>query len=758
MNKGVFIFFRRSFWTLLFILLAVSHVCPAGNTRLSGTVKDPSGAVVPGAKVTLQGRAEGQKRTVKTDQQGCFDFADLENAAYRITVLADGFKPYIHTWNSFHSSLEFEVNLEFVVLQSNLVVSATRTETPAENIGSSVTLISRENLDQSRSASVLESLRDVPGFVVLQTGGRGGVTSLFSRGGESDFNKVLYDGFSLNDLGGLFNFAHLTTFNVERVEALHGPSSALFGSDAIASVVQVFSQKGASTRPALDIQAEGGSYGLSREAASFSGLFSRLDYSASIENWNSRGRYVNDDYRNTVFGGNFGWQMSGRSSLRTTIRYGTSELGVPGPVRAWNDLGFTPDPDHRDRQKDLLLGLTFEQRLRENWDHRLSYFHMESGQTSLDPVGQNNQDYPLTFYNHPRRRGLQYQTNARLPFHNLLSGGLDYEYEDGAIDFLKVNRRNFGLYFQDQWTLGERLHLIVGSRVDHNSAPVPEEIRASRASQGISTPQNSGYGFAVTPRASLSYFLVRPSGQHFFDGTRLKFNFAQGIKEPRLVESFSPYPGYLGNPELRPERATSYEAGLDQTFSRLLRRLEINFYNNRYKDLVDYLMTDYNLYYGTYINSEKTMARGVEMGLYFHPVRDFQFSANYNYAKAHYLASLSRPLDPVVSGGLSLLRRPRNSASATLTYSKRRIQFYLRDTYVGARNDVNPVYIWGDSSVPRNGCFNKVDLGLNSQLNSRLTWFARVDNLLNRRYEEVLGYPAYKINFSSGLKLRLGGR
>ena len=758
MNRAVFIFFRRLLWNALFILLAASLVYPAAKVRLSGTVKDPSGAVVPGAKVTLQGRAEASKKTVESDQQGRFNFADLEKTAYRITVLADGFKPYIHTWNSLNSSVEFDFNLEFAVLQTNLVVSATRTETPAENIGSSVTLISKENLDQSRAASVLEALRDVPGFTILQTGGRGGVTSLFSRGGESDFNKVLYDGFPLNDLGGGFNFAHLTTFNVERVEALHGPSSALFGSDAIASVVQVFSRKGASTRPALDLQAEGGSYGLSREAASFSGLFNRLDYSASIENWNSRGRYVNDDYRNTLLGGNFGWQLSGRSSLRTTIRYGTSELGVPGPVRAWNDLGFTPDPDHRDGQKDLLLGLTFEQRIRENWDYRLSYFHMESGQTSFDPVGQNSQDYPLTFYNHPRRRGLQYQTNARLPFHNLLSGGLDFEYEDGAIDFLKVNRRNFGLYFQDQWTLGERLHLIVGSRLDHNSAPVPAEIRSSRAAQGISTPANSGYGIAVTPRVSLSYFLLRPSGRHWLDGTRLKFNFAQGIKEPRLVESFSPYPGYLGNPELRPERATSYEAGLDQTFSRLLQRLEVNFYDNRYKDLVDYKMTDYNLYYGTYFNSEKTMARGMETGLYFKPVRDFQFSANYNYAKTHYLASLTRPQDPVVSGGLSLLRRPRNSASAALTYSKRRVQFYLRDTYVGTRNDVNPVFVWDAPSVLRNGSFNKLDLGLNSQLNSRLTWFARVDNLLNRRYEEVLGYPAYKINFSSGLKLRLGGR
>jgi vitamin B12 transporter len=742
-------------------LLISNPLTAAGSLQLSGTVKDPSGATVPGAKISWQGQQGDPKISFESDEQGHFTYSGRVQSGGKITVLADGFKPFIKQYAAGSTLNNLEIQLEFVVLQTNLVVSATRTAAPADNLGASVTLISREELQLSQSASIPDVLRDVPGFTVMQTGGRGGVTSLFSRGGESDFNKVLFDGFPLNDLGGGFNFAHLTTFDVERVEAMQGPSSALFGSDAIASVVQMFSRRGATTRPEVELQAEGGSYGLFREAASLSGLFNRLDYAASVENWNSQGRYVNDDYRNTVFGGNWGWQINGKSTLRAIVHYGTSELGVPGPVRAWNDMGYTPDPDHRDRQTDLLLGVSFEQRIREDWDQRFSYYHMESGQHSFDPGGQNPQDYPLDFYNHPRRRGFQYQTTARLPFHNLLSGGAEYEFEDGAIDTLKVNRRNLGLYFQDQWTLGERLHIVAGGRIDHNSAPVPEAILASRASQGLTTPENSGYGTVVTPRVSVSYFLLRPRGQSFFEGTRLKFNFAQGIKEPKLIESFSPYPSYLGNPELRPERSTSFEAGVVQSFSRGLDRLEITGYDNQYKDLVDYKMISFDPttweVLGTYINSEKTRARGVETSLFFKPLSNFQFSAHYNYAHTHYTASQTRPQDPVVAGGLSLLRRPKHSASAVLSYSKGRFQFYFRDTYVGARNDVNPD-VWGYPAVLPNSAYNRLDLGLSARLHARATWFARIDNLSNREYEEVLGYPAYRINFSSGLKIRLGGK
>jgi vitamin B12 transporter len=275
-------------------------------------------------------------------------------------------------------------------------------------------------------------------------------------------------------------------------------------------------------------------------------------------------------------------------------------------------------------------------------------------------------------------------------------------------------------------------------------------------------PATNGYGWAVTPRASASYLLVRPSGKGFLDGTRLKFNYALGIKEPRLVESFSPYESYLGNPELRPERGLSLEGGMEQYFHRVLSKLEINYYDNRYKDLVDYIMTGFDpntwAVYGTYINSEKTRARGAEVALSTQSLRNLRLSASYNYLQSYFTESLTRPGDPIVSGKLSLLRRPKHSGNLTLTYSIRKLTLYLSDTYIGQRNDVNPVFVWGMPGTLVNGSFNKLDLGLTCRVHPRISLLARIDNLLNRKYEEILGYPAYHLNFSSGVQVRLGGR
>ena len=107
---------------------------------------------------------------------------------------------------------------------------------------------------------------------------------------------------------------------------------------------------------------------------------------------------------------------------------------------------------------------------------------------------------------------------------------------------------------------------------------------------------------------------------------------------------------------------------------------------------------------------------------------------------------------------MALLRRPKHSGSATLAYSRSRLNLFLSETYVGERNDVNPVYVYGASTILRNDAFNKVDLGVNWQMNPHVTFIARIDNLLNQQYEEILGYPAYQLNFSAGLKIRLGGK
>ncbi len=727
---------------------------------LEGVVKDPSGAVVPGATIILRWQDKNQKRVQQSNQEGRFRFGDLPASDFQITVEKSEFKDYSITMSHPGGKKALDIILEFSTIEATMVVSATRTETPLENLGVSVTVISSDEVAQSRANSVLELLRDVPGFTVLQTGRRGGITSLFARGGESDFNKVFIDGVPVNDIGGSFNFAHLTPENVDRIEAVRGPQSALFGSDAISSVVQIVSQRGTTTTPSFEYLVEAGSYDFLRQTVGLRGLVKDLDYAATFARLDTDGRFQNDDYRNTVATGNFGWQFSENIDLRTVLRYGRSDLGVPGPVRALNEIGLGPDIDQREEQRDLLLGAHLQQRLREGWEQRFSYYHMEGDLFSFDPVSQDPtflNDFPFQFDRHPRRRGFQYQSNLRLPLNHLVSFGFDYEHEDASIDGLKAMRNNCGYYLQDQISFGSRLYLTLGARIDDNRAGVPEAIRTSRLAKGLFVPENAGFGFTANPRASLAYFLRRAGSGSFFDATKLKFNFGLGIKEPNMVESFSPNPAFEGNPELRPERTRSFEFGLEQYFSQVLNKLELNYFDNRFRELVDYLVTGFVPFTGTFINSERAFARGVEVSLHLRPMRNLTFLSGYNFVETRFQETLTRPFDPVVAQGMTLLRRPKHSGSASLIYAHQRFSIYFNGTFVGRRNDVNPIFDFVSSPILPNSGFSKVDMAINYHLHPRATFFARVDNLLNHTYEEVLGFPSYRLNFSSGLRVHLGG-
>src|SRR5439155_14660683 len=124
-----------------------------------------------------------------------------------------------------------------------VVVTATRTETPSDHVGAAVTAFTATDLARRRTPTVAELLRSTPGAMIVRTGGIGAVTSLFVRGGESNHNKVLLDGIPLNEPGGAFNFSNVMTDDLERVEIVRGAQSALFGSDAMASVVQLFTKR-----------------------------------------------------------------------------------------------------------------------------------------------------------------------------------------------------------------------------------------------------------------------------------------------------------------------------------------------------------------------------------------------------------------------------------------------------------------------------------------------------------------------------------
>src|SRR5256712_8686340 len=146
------------------------------------------------------------------------------------------------------------------VILTPVVVTAPRIPTPADAVTAAVTVISGVDLRAQGIRTVLDALRDVPAAAVVQTGSFGGLTSLFLRGGQSKYVKVLVDGVPVNEPGGAFDFARLTTDYVDRIEVLRGPPARLYGSDAVTGVVQIFTRRGVGTaRAAASVR--GGTYG-----------------------------------------------------------------------------------------------------------------------------------------------------------------------------------------------------------------------------------------------------------------------------------------------------------------------------------------------------------------------------------------------------------------------------------------------------------------------------------------------------------------
>ena len=226
----------RKYVITLFIFVAGS-VAPAfagaDSGVIAGAVVDPLGATIAGASVVLlhDGHEIGR---ATTNERGSFRFADVPPGRYQIRIDAPGFETQT-TAPAFVGSgarATVDVTLAIGPLQLDVVVTASASALPQSQLGAAVTVVDGDTLQALAKADVLEAVRLVPGVQVVQTGQRGGTTSVFARGGNANFNKVLIDGVPVNDIGGAFDFATLATTGVDRVEILRDPNSVLYGTDA----------------------------------------------------------------------------------------------------------------------------------------------------------------------------------------------------------------------------------------------------------------------------------------------------------------------------------------------------------------------------------------------------------------------------------------------------------------------------------------------------------------------------------------------
>src|SRR4029077_13225468 len=300
----------RAVVSLLFLAASVL----AADLKIK--IVDPHSAAVAGAQVSVFPADGATPVAVLTSSgEGSVSLGGLSDGRYRVQVLAPGFAPQTVDVPAITTSV-VTVNLTVAEASEIVVVTATRTPVPEQESGASVSTLENSQLQVMQPVAASDAVRFLPGAIVNTVGQRGGQSSLFVRGGDSRYNKVLVDGVPVNDPGGIFDFGVVPLAGADRLEFLRGAQSTLYGSDAMTSVVQVFTQTGSTESPELRFGADGGNFYTAHGYASFAGARDRFDYNFFGDQLNTQGSGRNDNPSNSFQGPNFGARLTDRATLR----------------------------------------------------------------------------------------------------------------------------------------------------------------------------------------------------------------------------------------------------------------------------------------------------------------------------------------------------------------------------------------------------------------------------------------------------------
>jgi vitamin B12 transporter len=725
-------------WLLFFVSLAA-----ASAADLKVKVIDPQSAAVAGAQVSLFPKGSDTPLKISaTSSEGIATFTELKlpelsSDSYQIKVLAPGFAPQNEVITA-HSDI-VTIQLHLATASETIVVTATRTPVPAGESGASISTLDSTQLETMNPIASDDALRFLPGAVINTAGQRGGLSSLFVRGGQSTYNKVIVDGVAIDNPGETFDFGTLPLTQADRIEFLRGTQSTLYGSDAMTSVLQVWTRTGSTPVPEFRFGADGGNFGTANGYASLAGARGRFDYNLFGNQFNSSGLGVNDAYSDSLAGANLGMAINDHTSLRMRVRHSNSQTGLPGEWNFNGDPLLAPDPSESSHLNTLLGSVELAMTAPSGWQHRLTGFDYlyRYTDTNLNSNPDSYDDFPDTYNTHVNRIGFQYQGDYSERSWAHTTFGYLIESENGVVNDLDFpppasgQRLDQDAYLQQQLTLG-RLSVIAGGRFVHSSA----------------------YGNTGVPRVALTLLAFR--GGQLFSGTRLRFSYATGFMEPALYQTFGDLAyGYTPNHGLLPERTRAFEAGFEQKLFAGRWALNAIYFNNLFHDQIEAIPTPTGVY--QFFNLEQSFAQGAEVELQGKISPRLLLTAAYTYTSTQILENPAcTPASPCsfpYAPGDPLIRRPKHSATTLLSYLGRRWGGNLAGSFVGSRPDSD----FDGFGIDHAAGYVRVDLGGWYAVNSRVTAYANVANALDRRYNEVLGYPALPINFRAGFRFRIGG-
>jgi vitamin B12 transporter len=720
------------------VLASVLLLLSIASAEIKIKVVDPQDAVVAGAEVQLLDVGRSTPAAVlTTSAEGLVIFRETASSSYRLYVLAPGFAA--ETVDLSPTAETITIKLRLATAAETVVVTATRTPVPSEAAGAAVSTLSIGQLEAMQPIAAADAIHFLPGAVVNTAGQRGGISSLFVRGGESTYNKVIVDGVAVDNPGQTFDFGNLPLTEADRLEFVRGAQSTLYGSDAMTSVIQVWTRTGSTKVPEIRFGADGGNFGTANGYASLAGAYRRFDYNLFGDQFNSNGQGVNDAYSDSLQGANVGMAFTDGIGLRMRVRHSNSHTGVPGEWNFNGDPVLAPDPSEWSHLNTLLGSVELTVAAPSGWQHHFAGFDYlyRYSDINLNSNPASYDSFPDRYDTHVNRVGFEYQGDysERTWAHSTF--GYRVENENGVVNDMDFppaapgQRLDQDAYLQQQFTLG-RLSAIAGGRFVHSSA----------------------YGNTGVPRVALTLLALR--GGELFSGTRLRFSYATGFMEPALYQTFGDAGyGYAPNHSLLPERTRSFEAGFEQRLFAGHWALNTTYFNNLFHDQIEAIPNQTGEY--QFFNLDQSFAHGAEVQLQGRIRSRLLLTTAYTYTSTEILENPRctpvTPCSPIDAPGNPLQRRPKHSANSLLSYLGTRWGANLGGSFVGRRPDSD----FDGLGIDHAAGYARVDLGGWYAINSRITAYANVENALNDHYNEVLGYPALTANFRAGVRFRIGG-
>ncbi|MEO8255749.1 MAG: TonB-dependent receptor [Acidobacteriota bacterium] len=811
MNSG-FVARLGALTLAILMVVTVGQGWAADDAAVRGTVADPLGARVSGAAVKLL-RDGTVVKNVSSDAEGNFTFDALASGRYQLEVSSAGFSTRTTdpVFVAGGARISLDVALPIGPLEESVSVTSAATGVLPSQTGAPVTVLDARTLELLGKTDVLEALRLVPGSSLIETGAKGGAASIFIRGGNSNFNKVLIDGIPANDIGGGIDLAQFSMAGVDRIEVLREANSVIAGTDALAGVVSITSRRGRTRVPEALISLDAGNFSTNHEAASLGGTAGRFDYFGEFAHLGTDNDLPNNKYRNKTFAGRFGGALGHNTDLSGTARAIDRRFESPGSV----SLYTTPD-DAFQTNRLYFVGIGSQTQITRKWqgsvrvglsDQRGHFINPTlsgqniggtgfgalttiTGANGYSVTGQGAFDFgPYDSQSRSTRQGVYAQTTYQLLRSLSVSGGGTAERErafPGADIFGEptTTRNNSTLWLEGRGTLGNRVSLTAG----------------------IGHARIEGFASRYSPRLSVATSLRTPTDRQFFGDTRLTFNAGQGVKATSAGAVDSSLYGLLqktpagaalaagaGIGPIGPERARNLDVGLEQGMFRGRARARVAYFNNEFFDLTEFvsrnlLTSQFGIPVdvaaaagsGAYVNSQSFKAKGVELSLDATVAR-LRFAASYSHLDADVTQSLSsgaltpsyNPAFPGIPiGNFSPLkgqrpfRRPANTGNLLVSYSHGPGTVALSGYFAGKASDStflggSDVNFGNSLLLPNedlNPGYQKMDLSASYIVHRSLKLFTTIENLLDQHYEPTFGFPGLPLSVRAGVTITLGGR